>query len=329
MHISSFLHRLSSYAQAWDRWWTDESYPHVMGIFRCIFGLWMLLYWGIRLPYIRILFSTDGIVFPKIPAYMPEQLQWLLQVPEPRISLIIYCVLLLSLLCLTVGLYTRSSAGIAFLLSWYYFYLSLQLFHTSFDRLYIFVLFVLMISQAGEYLSIDAWEKYGSPLRWGKMISIFPQRLIAFQLTMTYFGVGFQKLWLPDWQGGEMLWYSMMGVWATPLAFKITSHGWSNWYHVAVNFVKLFELLLPFSFWIKRYHIRWIGIFSAVLFHLSVDLLLSIWWFAILIPAYIVFFSPTEVYALIARVLKATSYNGSPQHIVQQTDPKEGHGDTV
>lgn len=329
MNASSLLHRVTHSVKTWDHWWTHESYPHVMGIFRLIFGGWMLLYWGIRLPYVRILFSTDGIVFPKIPAYMPEQWGWIFSVPQPHIALIIYCVLLISLLCVTVGLHTRTFAGVAFLLSWYYFYLSLHLFHTSFDRLYIFVLFVLMISQAGEYLSIDAWDKYGSPLAWGKMVSIFPQRLIAFQITITYFGVGFQKLWLPDWQGGEMLWYSMMGVWGTPLAFKITSYGWSDWYHVAVNITKMFELLLPFSFWIKHYNIRWIGIFSAILFHLSVDLLLYIWWFAILIPAYIVFFSPTEVYAWISRVLATTAYKDSLQRIVLRNDPKEEHGDTV
>lgn len=306
MNIFSPFLRLRSFAIAWEHWWTRKSYPHTMGVIRAAFGAWLLMYWAIRLPHVRLLFSTDGIVFPKIPSYMPESLEWLLQVPEPHIALIIYCVQLIALTTLTIGLFTRSSAFIAFCISWYYFYLSLHLFHTSFDRLYILVLLVLSISNAGEYLSFQNWEKYGSPLKWEKMVSIFPQRLIAFQLTMTYFGVGFQKLWLPGWQGGEMLWYSMMGVWATPVAFKITSYGWSDLYHVGVNMIKMFEVFIPFSFWIKKGKIRWIGMGSGLIFHILVDLLLYIWWFAILIPSYIVFFSPEELHAWLVRTSKNT-----------------------
>ncbi len=290
--------------RGWEHWWTRESYPHTMGIFRAVFGGWLLMYWGIRLPYVRILFSSDGIVFPKMPSYMPESLEWILQVPSPNTALIIYCVQLIALTTLTIGFFTRTSAFTAFCISWYYFYLSLHLFHTSFDRLYIVVLLVLAMSQAGEYLSFEAWEKYGSPIKWQKMVSVFPQRLVAFQITMTYFGVGFQKLWLPGWQGGEMLWYSMLGVWGTPLAFKITSYGWSDLYHVGVNLIKMFEVFLPFSFWIAKHKIRWIGIATATIFHVLVDMLLYIWWFAILLPAYIVFFTPEETYAWLGRVSK-------------------------
>jgi hypothetical protein len=304
MMLSHIPHRLVSWASAWEHWWTRKSFPHTMGIVRVVAGGWLFMYWAIRLPYIKMLYSSDGLVFPKIPAYMPESLEWLLQIPELRVALAIYTIQLVALATLTIGLHTRLSAFIAFCISWYYFYLSLHLFHTSFDRLYILVLLVLSISSAGEWLSMQAWGKYGSPLKWEKMVSVFPQRLLAFQLTMTYFGVGFQKLWLPGWQGGEMLWYSMMGVWATPLAFKITSYGWSDLYHVGVNMVKMFEVLIPFSFWIRRYNIRWIGMGSGLAFHILVDLLLYIWWFAVLIPMYIVFFSPEEVHAWLSRISK-------------------------
>lgn len=301
MITSAIAQRLQRIALAWEHWWTRKTYPHVIGIVRFAMGGWLLFYWGIRLPNVDILYSTDGIVFPLIPSYMPKNLEWLLQVQEPNVMMAIFSVHLAALLSLTVGYRTRTSALIACILSWYLYYINQHPFHTSYDRLYMFSLLFLSFSRGGEVYSVEAWRKYGSPLRWENMVSIFPQRMFAFQITMTYFGVGFQKLWLPGWQGGEMLWYSMLGVWGTPLAFKITSYGWSDLYHVAVNMIKLFECLIPISFWIRRYYIRWMGMFSGLIFHILVDMLLYIWWFAVLIPAYIVFFSPEEVYKFLKR----------------------------
>ena len=301
MNIRPIAPRLKAFAVAWNNWWTRESYPHVMGIVRIVAGGWLLFYWAIRLPNVTNMYSTAGIVFPKIPTFMPEQFTWILNVQEPHIALLIFGIHVLALFAVTVGIFTRSSALIACLISWYFYYLSHHHFHTSYDRLYMFSLLFLALSNAGEVYSLQSWAKYGSPFRCGKMVSIFPQRLFGFQLTMTYLGVGFQKLWLPGWQGGEMLYYSMIGVWGTPIAFKITSYGWSPLYHVAVNMIKMFEVLIPFSFWIKKDKIRWFGMGSGLIFHVLVDMLLYIWWFAVLIPAYIVFFDPEEVYGFIKR----------------------------
>ncbi len=303
MH-QSFFCRLSKALLRFETWWTRTGPPHLIAIVRIVMGGWLLFYWGMRLPHVRLLYSTDGIVFPQMPSYLPESLQWILSVPEPHIAFTIYVMHLLLLACVTIGLSTRTASLLAFFSSWYYFYLSHYLFHTSFDRLYIVCLLFLSISSAGETFSVEAWRRYGSPLRWKRLVSVFPQRMFALQITMTYLGVALQKLWLPGWQGGEMLWYSMMGVWGTPLAFSITSLGWSDWYHVVVNLLKMMELILPFAFWIRVYKIRWIAFGCGLLFHTLVDLLLYIWWFAVLIPAYIVFFSPEEVYGALRKFTK-------------------------
>ena len=295
--------KLLNLAKAWEHWWTRESYPHTMGIVRIVVGGWLLFYWGIRLPNVDILYSNAGIVFPKIPRYMPESWEWILTtIPDPSTAYTIFAVHLIALAAVTIGFYTKTSALTAHLTSWYYFYLNHHHFHTSYDRLYIFTLLFLAISSAGEIYSYEAWEKYGSPMKWKRKISVFPQRLFAFQMTMTYLGVGFQKLWLPGWEGGEMMWYSMIGVWGTPAAFWITSFGWSPVYHVIVNLTKFFECFWPFGFWIKRGYTRWYAFATATLFHVLVDVLLYIWWFAVLIPAYIVYFEPEEIYDWLKKV---------------------------
>lgn len=289
-------------ALAWEHWWTREGPPQLMAIVRIVMGGWLLFYWGIRVPNVSLLYSNAGIVLPDIPTYLPESLHWLLtDIPSPAVALGIFSVHLLLLFFVFIGFETRISASLAFVTSWYYFYLSHHLFHTSYDRLYIVSLLFLAISNSGETFSVYAWQKYGSPLRWQRMTSIFSQRLFAFQITATYFGVGFQKLWLPDWQTGEMLWYAMTGVWGTPLAFKITALGWSPLYHVVVNLTKMMECFLPIGFWIKRGKVRWVAFSMGLLFHTLVDMLLYIWWFAVLIPAYIVFFDPEEIYNWLKR----------------------------
>ena len=101
-----------------------------------------------------------------------------------------------------------------------------------------------------------------------------------------------------------MLWYSMLGVWGTPLAFQITSLGWSPVYHVMVNLTKAMECFLPIGFWIKHDKIRWVAFGLGVIFHVLVDMLLYIWWFAVLIPAYIVYFEPEEIQTWLKKISK-------------------------
>ena len=302
MKTPRILRGLLAFRKHWNHFWMRETYPHIIGIVRLVMGGWLLFYWGIRIPNVDILYSTAGSVFPKIPTYMPENLLWILEVPEPSVAYTIYTVHLIALACVTIGLFTRTGSLTAFFTSWYYFYISHHLFHTSYDRLYIFSLLFLALSGGGEIFSVEAWQKYGSPLKWKRKVSIFSQRMFAFQITMTYFGVGFQKLWLPGWQGGEMLWYSLLGVWGTPAAFAITSYGWSPAYHVMVNIIKAVECFMPIGFWIKRGYTRWYAFGMGVVFHVLVDVLLYIWWFAVLIPAYIVYFEPEEVYKFLKKV---------------------------
>ena len=197
MNLSSIQRRLKEFAVDWDHWWTRDTYPHIMGIVRIALGGWLLFYWAIRLPNINAIYTTAGIVFPKIPKFMPEQFEWILQVPEPNVFLVVFGIHLIALLTLTIGYYTRTSALIACLISWYLYYIGQHHFHTSYDRLYMFSLLFLALSNAGAVYSYEAWEKFGNIFKWDKMVSIFPQRLLAFRITMTYLGVGFQKLWLP------------------------------------------------------------------------------------------------------------------------------------
>ncbi len=63
-------------------------------------------------------------------------------------------------------------------------------------------------------------------------------------------------------------------------------------YDAFVWLIKMFEISIPFGLWHPR--TRWWYFGMGAAFHIGIAILLSIWWFVALIPAYILFFSPEE-----------------------------------
>ena len=278
----------STFITGWNRFFFRKGPPHVLALFRFAFGGFLLFHWGIKLPSVPMLFSEEGILLPlfDLPLLTP---------PSVSVAWLLFFIFLGSLLLLTIGFFSRIAAGTAFLFSSYYYLLSFHLFGTSFDHLFLFILLVLTFSPSDRTLSLRMFLKRRSFFA-AEPITIFPQRLLALQITFTYLGVGWQKLFLPDWQSGRILLLGFMGRWATLLGFAVARLDLPPWFYDAIVFLtKGFEILIPFGLWIKRFGIRWWFFAGGVLFHISIALLLGIWWFLVLIPAYILFFEPEEV----------------------------------
>jgi hypothetical protein len=288
---------LRSLLIGYDRWWFRKAPPHALAILRIGFGAFLLFYWGIRLPHAAMLYSREGILLP-----MPAgPLSFLFAPPSPQVATLRLCLMLSALLSFTVGFRTRLSAAVTFILYVYYWRLSLFQLGASFDRLFLFFLLILACSGCGKTLSADMRLRKGSFFAW-EPVSIFPQRLIAMQIAATYLGVGWQKLTLRAWWSGEVLSVGFMGRWATPPAWAIARLNLPIWvYDAQVYLVKLFELTIPFGLWFRK--TRWWYMLGGLLFHTGITILLGIWWFQVLIPAYIVFFQPEEVYGFLKRRL--------------------------
>jgi len=277
----------------WENWWLRECPPHAIAILRILFGGYLLVYFGLRLPHVPMLFSETGLVIP-FDLYLPEALRFLLTPPSVTTSYLIFGALLLSLTTFMIGAATRTSATITVLLYAYYMTLSFHNYSTSYNRLFLFLLFTFTFSGAGKALSFEMWRKYGSLFAW-EPVSILTQRLIAVQITMTYLVVGWQKAWLPMWQGGEVLYYSFHGMWSTPLAFWIAKQPIPMLvYDFLVFLTKYIEITFPVLFWLPRY--RLLGFGMAILFHILTALTIAaIWWFWAMIACYICFYAPEEV----------------------------------
>lgn len=276
----------------WHRWWFRQAPPHALALLRIIFGAFLLFYWLLKLPDIPMFSSEEGLVTPLT--------TFVFFTPPPVwCAYLLYAVLIIALVCFTVGFQTRVASMIAGLLYLYEWIVSISTFGTSFDRLFIFTLLVLAFSGAGNALSADMRLSRGSWWAW-EPTEVFVQRLIALQISATYLGVGWQKMVLEVWQGGEVLAVGFIGRWATPPAFAIARLNLPIWvYDLQLYAVKIFEILIPFGLWSKYW--RWWFIAGGILFHVGIAVLLAIWWFVALIPAYIVFFEPEEVFGWLQR----------------------------
>jgi hypothetical protein len=296
--MSRLASRAGRLLGAWDRWWLADVPPHALAAVRIGFGAFLLLYWTLKAPILPAMSSGEGLVMPLLGPDSPAWMTVLFAPPPAWAAWLVYGALLASLTCLTVGIGARAAAGVSLSLYAYEWMLSLHQFNTSFDRLFLFMLLVLLFSPSDRALSLSMRLKHGSWRAW-EPAPVTAQRVLAVQIAATYLGVGWQKLILPDWQGGEIIAVGLIGHWATPPAFAIGRLDLPMWaYDAANNAVKLFELTVPFGLWVPRW--QWWFFAMGALFHLSIAVLLGIWWFVILIPAYVLFLDPAAVHRFFA-----------------------------
>lgn len=292
---AAWRERARTFGVQWDSWWCRESPPHALALFRIVFGAFLLLYWGSMLPGVPLLFSEEGISLPLFDRGLPDLFLLLFSPPPPWVAWVIFTVLLLSFALITCGVGMRVAGILAIVLHEYYRLSSHHVSWFTMEQLSIILLLILSFSGADRTLSLRMWRTRGSTLAW-EPVSVLPQRLLALQLTATLLGAGWQKVVLSAWQGGEILAYSMMGHWSTPLAYRIARLQIPLWYYDrAVDAVKVFGVFLPFGLWSRRW--RWWWILGLLLYLVSITLFLTFWWFLVLVPACIVVFEPEEVYA--------------------------------
>lgn len=294
MKIFDFQKRrnvMLSVVEVWNHFWFRSCPPHSLAVLRIAFGIFLLLYWGIQIFQVPLRYSDQGILMPLVSS---SHVLGLIFTPPPAvIAYIIFLFFLFLLVSFTIGYKTNAANWLIVLLYIYYWILTLFHFGTSFDRLFMFSLLVFAFSGSGKTYSLDMKLNKGSWTAW-EPISILPIRLLAVQVTATYFGVGAQKIVLDVWQSGEVFIWGFIGRWATPPAYWI-----ARWnlpiivYDVITKILKFWEVSMPFMLWNKK--TRWFAVITGAMFHIGISILLSIWWFLPMIAMYILFIKPEEV----------------------------------
>lgn len=290
---------MNTFFDQWRRFWFREVPPHAQALLRIAFALYLVVEAGTYLPHVSALFSDQALTFSSWAPALPPMLRPLLDPPPPAVARMIAGMYLLACLMLLIGYGMRTALVLLILLFLYYWQLSFFLFPSSYHRIYFFVLWVLLLSGADQTFSLRMRLERGSALAW-EPVSVFAQRLLAVQITFTYLGVGLQKTWLPAWQDGRALSLSLTGRWATRWGRAVVEYGLPFYvYSAAVHLITLGEVLIPVGLWLPRWRVA--AAIAGAAFHAGIAVFMSIWWFVALIPAYIVFWPPDDVYAFCRR----------------------------
>jgi hypothetical protein len=292
MTKSELLHR-------WDDFWFARVHPHAQALLRIAFALYLLIEAATYLPHVSAMFSDRALTFSMLSPSAALWLRPLLDPPSVTAAWMIASVYVAACLGLLLGWGMRFWLIVLLVLDVYYFQLSFFLFRSSYHRIYFVLQLLFLLSGADRTFSLRMLRMHGSLFAW-EYISVFPQRILAVQMTVTYLGVGLQKSWLPDWQDGSALTASLLHRWGTPVGRWVVGLNWPFWvWSGAVESVKIFEFFLPVCLWLKAW--RPYAVIGGLLFHGGIAVLMSIWWFLPLVPAYIVFWPPEDVYAFCRR----------------------------
>jgi hypothetical protein len=277
---------------AWHRFFLEPTLPHSLAIMRIALGATLIALWLRYLPHVDAYFSNRGL---SLPYWQPEagSLSILLTHPPLGISFTIYGALLIASIGILLGRQFRLCSALAAVILVYLALLSFHNFLASWGRLLFFVLLILGMSGADRTYSLRMRKEKGSWRAW-ELVPAWPQRIIAIQIAATYLGVGLQKAYLPDWQGGEILAYAFLNGWSTPIAHSI-----AQWnlpiaiYDLMTIGVKMLHGLLPFVLWMPRW--QKYAFAAGTLFHIGVTLIMGMWWFLLLIPLYAAFVEPKTI----------------------------------
>lgn len=281
----------------WHELWFIEGPPHALALFRILMAIYWLVHWVPMAPHVRVQFSEEGMHFPMLipPAEGYDAIgrfyAWLTQPVSTHLALVIYLVLLLSVVLILVGLFTRIALVVYVLLYSYYWMLHLHMLNSSFGRMTFIIMFFLIFSPCARAFSIDAIfaRRRGAPEP--EVFPLWTQRAICVQVFFIYVGTAIYKMHAESWNTGEVVFTALVGDWATPAGFWLTRFDWS-W--GVYDLVSLGTILFEMWAGLLLFSARWQKVIFVLgtLFHLQIAITLSIWHFLFMPLTYVLFVDP-------------------------------------
>lgn len=214
-----------SVKRRWNTYWFSKEPVVGLALFRIAFGVLVLIFsirtfFNFKLPEF---ISELGFLWPSQPA------SWLPAVPSLSfpaayaLAILLVCVLLM----LIVGYKTRYAAAVGFIV-YTYLVLAENVYNDNLTSAVSVYLFLLMFSRAGEFLSLDAWFRYGTfmphptPTAPGTI-----RKLIIWQLALMYISNAMMKIAhaFSDWTSGDLMVRALQDpTWAHPWVWSLVSN---------------------------------------------------------------------------------------------------------
>jgi uncharacterized membrane protein YphA (DoxX/SURF4 family) len=305
--LAATLDWARSIARAWDRFWFTPDQPHTLALIRILGGA-MLFYthlvWTIDLeaflgPHAWLTRDTVGLMnqTPEGRIYVWSYLAW---TDSPAVLWTLHLAALVVLAMLTLGLFTRITSILAFVITLSYCHrLTGSLF--GLDQVNAFVATYLMLGSCGAVWSLDRWraarrgEATPPQANVGTNVAI---RLLQVHMCVIYLFGGISKMRGPAWWDGSALWYGLANLEYQSLDMTWTVH--APWLLALLTHITVFwETFYCFLIWPRLTRPIWLAL--AVGVHLGIALCLGMVTFGLaMIIANLAFVPPDTVRAVVA-----------------------------
>lgn len=255
-----------------------------LAAFRIAFGLYFLGYLSAHALDVELLFSSTGIYTP----YLVPDLA-----PSPAIAHLLFFAMCALSVALLLGYRTLLTTPLLLLFYLHHYLLQLAIKQSAFERLIILYLLVLCLADSGRRFGLDASRKGPLPVAWA-------ERVIALQSVLLYVGSGLWKLTNPRWHGGELLFSTLQGMFATGAGFAIVQLGLPKAAFAALSYATIaLELAIGVMLCFRKTRLLAVGL--ATLFHLGNTFVLFIPEFLVSVTALVVFLDETQVERVLSR----------------------------
>ena len=307
-------HWLMDVIATWDRFWFTAIDPATLAIIRLLTGLMLL--------YTHLVWSLDLASFfgPKgwIAADLLQQ-TWesqgginhyfwshFLTIDSVSLLWIAHGLALLVFLLLTIGLFSRTAAVLAFLLTVSYMHRATGALF-GLDQINVMLTLYLVIGPCGGRFSVDAWLQarkreqggHAEPTPVESVSANIAIRLIQIHMCVIYFFAGARKMLGASWWDGSAMWLSIANseyqtvdlTWmaSMPLLLALVTH-----------IIVLFELSYCVLIWNRL--TRPVVLLTAVMMHLGIATCLGMATFGlVMLIGNIAFIAPQFILALFRR----------------------------
>ncbi|MCB9600631.1 MAG: HTTM domain-containing protein [Sandaracinus sp.] len=324
----SFVGRWRARWRAWVRFCAETERPTSMALVRIGVGLVLAcdfaLVWSHGVGDVLWGPSTSGAfgLADTLPDAVPVHTLFGASLTTSRA---VHAVAFGSALCLSLGLFSRTSALVAFAASSQLAAILPQA-DRGIDTMLRMVLLLLAASGAGQALSIDAWRRHRT---WRPDVRVlaWPRRFLVLQVLWMYFSAGLHKSQLAWWPAGDFA--ALYVVLLDPHFARADFSGWLSAVYPLTQLgtasTMLFEVgapLMGLSLWFRRtshrggrwratfakLRVREVWLALGIGFHVALMFTIRLGIFPYgMLALYWAFLTPAEVEALFARLRRRPS----------------------
>lgn len=186
--------------------------PLAMSVFRIFVGFLSVVNLLILTVVFKEIYTEKGLY----PVWMSERytegiprFNLLAGVTDERVTMAIFGLALVAAILTTIGLWTRVASIALFLLMVTLHHRSGDILHSG-DWLLRLWVFAVAVAPSGAALSVDRWLKLrkGTAPAELEPVSLWPQRLVVYQLSVLYFATVWLKFGGDLWRNGTATYYS-------------------------------------------------------------------------------------------------------------------------